>query len=208
MKKAFITTALLATFASSAVMAKDIKTIEKTLDVDNGQTLSFNVAVGSLEIETCKCNEVSLKIKVEPSDGNWSLFSSKDVDDAELTVNQRSSGLRFEVDEKDTKQKWTVTVPHSSALNIEVGVGHVEVQDFENDLDAEVGVGHISVDLSGEDFDSIKIDTGVGDAAISSLEGKVKNKRAMVSDSARYSGNGKYNINLDVGVGDANVNGK
>lgn len=207
MKKALFTTALLATFASSSVLAKDVKTIVKNLDVDNGQRLSFSVPVGSLDIQTCNCNEVSMKIKVEAKDSDWSLFSSKDVDDAELSIRERRGGLSFKVDKDDTKQKWVVTLPASSALNVEVGVGHVEIDEFNNDLKADVGVGHINVELEGTDFDRISAETGVGDASIRSLPGDVKHKRAMVSATSRYSGDGKYNLEVEVGVGDIKIRG-
>ena len=204
MKKPLVAFALLSTLAASSAFAKDVKHITKTVEVQSGQKISLNVAVGSLDIETCNCNEVTLKIKVEQGESNWSIFGSGNVDDAKLTVRNRNSGLKFEVDEDDTKQKWTVTVPATSALNIDMGVGEVKVEDFNNSMNADVGVGHIIVSLEGKDFDNIKVDSGVGDATIRGFD-DVDKDRAMVSASARYSGQGKHAINIDVGVGEATI---
>lgn len=208
MKKALLTAAILTTIATTGASAGDMKTLNETVDVDKGQKLNFSLPVGSFDLETCNCNEVSIKVKVEPSNDGWSLFSSKSVDDVELSIKERRGGLSFEVDKDETKQKWVVTVPQSSALNIEVGVGHIELHEFNNDLNAEVGVGHIEVELADDNYDRINAKTGVGDSAIKHLKGEIKNKRSMVSDSAKYYGDGQYNMDIEVGVGDIKVYGK
>ncbi len=206
MNKTLIALATLAAFSTGAV-AKDSKIIEKNLAVESGKTLRFTIAVGSLTLETCQCDEVSMRIKVESSEGSWSLFSSKDVDDAELNVRDRSGGIYFEVEEEDTKQQWVVTVPEKSGITVEMGVGEVEIDDFNNDLDAEIGVGELTVNLASQDYDSIRLETGVGNAKIRSMTGDISNNRAMVSDSVSYSGDGKYAIKAEIGVGDIQVRG-
>jgi hypothetical protein len=204
MKKSLVAFALCSALATGTALADDVKTLRKTVEVEKGQKISFNVPVGSLKVETCDCNEVTVKVKVEPSDGSWNIFSSGNVEDAELSVRQRGNGISFEVDEDDTKQKWRVTMPASSALNIDVGVGQVDVNDFNNSLRAEVGVGQITVDVEGENFDDIKVESGVGDASIRGFSG-VDKARAMVSSSAHYRGDGDYSIDVEVGVGEASV---
>jgi hypothetical protein len=206
MKKVLATFALLSTVAATSAFAKDVKHISKTVKVDEGQAISLNVPVGSLKVETCTCNEVTLDIRVESSEGSWSIFSSGgDVDNAELSIRERRSSMIFEVDEDDTKQKWTVTVPVSSALNIEMGVGEVDVNDLNNDLNAEVGVGSINVDLQGDDYRRIDLESGVGDTSIKGFGDKVTTKRSIVSSSAKYRGDGEYSVTVEVGVGEADI---
>lgn len=205
MKKSLIALALFTTLASSTAMAKDIKRINKTIEVEEGQKISLNVPVGSLDVQTCDCNEITIKVTVEPSDSKWGIFGSgADVDDAELKVRERRGGLSFEVDEDDTKQKWKVTMPASSALDIDMGVGSVDVEDLSNSLNAEVGVGQISVDLSDDNYQDIELESGVGDTSIDGFSG-VKTKRSVVSSEAHYRGDGDHSINIEIGVGEADV---
>ncbi|NQZ07177.1 MAG: hypothetical protein HRT35_08445 [Algicola sp.] len=205
MKKSLVALALFTTLASSTVMAKDVKRISKTMDVEQGQKISLNVPVGSLDVQTCDCNEITIKVTVEPSNNKWGFFSSgADVDNAELKIRERSSGLSFEIDEDDTKQKWKVTLPASSALDIDMGVGSVDVEDLSNSLNAEVGVGQISVDLSGDNYQRIELESGVGDTSIDGFSG-VKTKRSVVSSEASFRGDGEYSISIEVGVGSADV---
>jgi hypothetical protein len=205
MKKSLIALALFTTLASSAVMAKDIKRISKTMEVEAGQKISLNVSVGSLDVQTCDCNEITIKVTVEPSDGKRGIFSkSADVDDAELKVRERSSSLSFEIDEEDTKQKWKVTVPATSALDINMDVGSVDIEDLSNSLNAEVGVGQISVDLADDNYQDIELESGVGDTSIDGFSG-VKTTRSVVSSEAHYRGDGEYSINIEIGVGEADV---
>jgi hypothetical protein len=204
MKKSLVAFALLSTLATTSALAKDVKHITKTVDVDNGQKISLHVPVGSLDVEICDCNEITIKVKVEAGDSSWSLFSSGNVDDAELSVRHRNNSLKFEIDEDDTKQKWQVTMPASSALNIDIGVGEVDVQGFHNDLTADVGVGQITVSLEGKNYDDIKVESGVGDASIRGFN-DVDKERSIVSSSAHYRGDGKFAIDVEVGVGEVTI---
>ena len=200
-----ITVATFAALTSTSAMAKDSKTITKTLDIDSGQKISFNVPVGSLKIKTCQCDELSLKVVVEPKDSDWNFFSSSNVDDAQLSVQQQSGGMKLAINDEDTKQKWTVTVPHQSALDIELGVGEVDIRNFGNSLDADVGVGSIDVDVNEQNYQVIDLETGVGNTDVDGFDRNPKTKRAMVSSSTRYRSEGDHHIYVDVGVGDAGV---
>lgn len=180
--------------------------IKETIDVQNGQAVSFNVPVGSLKIETCDCDQISVKVKVESKDSDWSFFSSGDVDNADLKVKHRNNTVKLSIDEDDTKQKWTVTMPAQSALKVDLGVGEVKVHEFNQSIDAEVGVGSIRVNVASQNYDSILLESGVGDTGIHGFDGKANTSRAMVSSKTRYRGEGEYSINIDVGVGDARVN--
>ena len=190
---------------SSVAFASDLKIIKDTIDVTKGQTVAFNVPVGSLKIKTCDCDQISIKVKVEPKDSDWSFFSSGNVDDAELLVKQRNNTVKLSIDDDDTKQKWTVTMPADSNLNVDLGVGELKVREFNQSLDADVGVGSITVDVSEQNYDSIKIESGVGATDIDGFDNQAKTTRAMVSSTTKYRGEGEHSIKVDVGVGDARI---
>ena len=190
---------------STVALASDLKIIKDTIDVTTGQTVSFNVPVGSLKIKTCDCDQISVKVKVEPKDSDWSFFSSGNVDDAKLQVKQRNNSVKLSIDDEDTKQKWTVTMPADSNLNVDLGVGELKVREFNQSLDADVGVGSITVDVTEQNYDSIKLESGVGATDIDGFDKQAKTTRAMVSSTTKYRGEGEHSIKVDVGVGDARI---
>lgn len=200
------TFALLSAIIATSAVAKDSKQINKTMDIAQGQKIALDAGVGTLTIETCQCNEIELQISIEEQDG-WSLFGSTDVDSVELKIKERNNRISFIIDDDDIKQKWKVTLPASSALAIELGVGEVEINNFSNDLTAEVGVGSIDVELNSDNYRDIELGSGVGETSVSGLKGQVKSKRAVVSSSTRYHGEGEHSISIEVGVGEASVGG-
>ena len=201
------TLATLCTLTSTAAFAKDSKTINQTIDVTQGQMIRLDVPVGTIRIDTCQCDQISLQVKVEPKDSDWSFFSSSDVnvDEAQLDINTDSQGIKLSINEEDTKQKWTLTVPQMSALDVELGVGEVDVNAFNHSIEVDLGVGSVSVDVNRQNYSSIELETGVGDTGVHGFDGKVENSRAMVSSSSRYTSNGEHQITIDVGVGEAQV---
>lgn len=208
MKTTKIATALALTtalFSSNLVIAKDSKLIKETIDIDKGHHVVVAVPVGSLEVETCACNEMSISVRVEPSNDGW-FSSGKNVEDAELSIKRSQDEISFEVDMEKTKQKWRVTVPQSSAMDVEMGVGAVNIYNFDNSLNAEVGVGEVEVEVQQDNYQSIRLETGVGETKIRGMNGDTKTKRAVVSSKTRYSGNGDHDIRIEVGVGGAAVN--
>ncbi|MFT5164742.1 MAG: hypothetical protein ACI9FJ_003351 [Alteromonadaceae bacterium] len=206
MKKSLATFALLSTVIATSAAAKEMKHLNKTMDITEGQPISISVPVGSLKVQACDCNEIDIQIEVESANGGWNIFSSGgDVDSAELKIEQHNGKISFEVDEDDTKQRWLVTLPATSALSFDMGVGSVEIKDLNNDLDADVGVGSLAIDVSSDNYRHIELDSGVGDTTIRGFKGDVTNKRSVVSSSANYRGEGQYFIAADVGVGEASV---
>ena len=86
-----------------------------------------------------------------------------------------------------------------AALDIEVGVGSIAIENLENSLEAEVGVGSVRVDAAVDDFKQIELSTGVGDTSLKGFSGEFENTRNIVSSEIRYSGDGKYSIEAEVG---------
>ena len=199
-----VTSLLLSAVAAAPAMAKDVKHINKTLDVEQGKQIELSVPVGSLNVNTCDCSEITLDITIEPSDG-WSLFGKTDVSELELGIKDRSSRLSFEINEDDVKQTWTVTLPASSPLAIEMGVGDVEITELNNDLNADVGVGSIDIATSADDYRLITLQSGVGDTSIRGFNGDVNEKRSIVSSNTSYHGKGRFDIDIEVGVGEVDI---
>lgn len=204
MKKLALAMTLIAASISTNLYAADEKRITETLTMNQGQNLEIDFPVGSIEIITVDGNELSIEIEIEGKDEGW-FSKNRDVSNIELNKRVRDNRISLEIDEDNLNQEWVIKVPKSAAIDIEVGVGSIEIQKLENSFDADVGVGSIRIDTVLDDFKRIDLSTGVGDTSIKGFSGDLESSRNIVSSETRYSGNGEYSIEAEVGVGDIKV---
>ncbi|AIY64015.1 DUF4097 family beta strand repeat-containing protein [Pseudoalteromonas piratica] len=204
MKKLALAMTLIAASISTNLYAADEKRITETLTMNQGQNLEIDFPVGSIEIITVDGNELSIEIEIEGKDEGW-FSKNRDVSNIELNKRVRDNRISLEIDEDNLNQEWVIKVPKSAAIDIEVGVGSIEIQKLENSVDADVGVGSIRIDTVLDDFKRIDLSTGVGDTSIKGFSGDLESSRNIVSSETSYSGNGEYSIEAEVGVGDIKV---
>ncbi|MFY8327914.1 hypothetical protein [Pseudoalteromonas sp. ZZD1] len=203
MKKVLLLTAF-TVFMSATVNAKVEHEIKRNFTVDTQQTLDISFPVGSLEINTHDGNEIKISIELEDKNNGW-FDNTDNLDELTLDSKQTASELTLSLDNDDVQQNWLVSVPRSLAVNVDLGVGDIEINDFTNSADIEVGVGAVRIDSQSDDYKYINLDSGVGDTRISGLTGDAKTSRKMVSSESEYSGNGTHTIKIEVGVGDIKV---
>ncbi|WP_105173227.1 hypothetical protein [Pseudoalteromonas sp. T1lg24] len=204
MKKLALAMTLIAASISTNLYAGDEKRITETLTLNQGQNLEIDFPVGSIEIITVDSNELSIEIEIEGKDEGW-FSKNRDVSNVELSKRVRDNRISLEIDEENLSQEWVVKVPRHAAIDIEIGVGSIDVEKLENSLEAEVGVGSIRVDTVLDDFKRIELSTGVGDTSIKGFSGDLESTRNIVSSETRYSGAGEHSIEAEVGVGDIKV---
>jgi hypothetical protein len=196
--------AIFALLFTTASLGKDRVTLEETISVEAQSTIHFDIPVGSLEITTYDGDKVILEVEVKEADSDW--FSSVDLDDVEIDITQSGTKLHLEIEKEDVVQKWEVKIPSDASLNIDLGVGEVDIDDFDRDANIDVGVGEVDVYLSGTNYREIELDSGVGGADLDGFS-NIDRERAMVSESIEWTGKGDYDLIIDVGVGDIDVRG-
>ncbi|MBE0364353.1 hypothetical protein PULV_a2673 [Pseudoalteromonas ulvae UL12] len=189
---------------ASAALADSEKRISENLTMTEQQSLHINFPVGSLEIEVTDSNQLEVEIEIKPKKNGW-FSSSQDLSNITLSKKVTDNRVKLEIDEDDLQQEWTLRVPRSAAIDINLGVGSIEVNKLANSADIEVGVGSIRVDTVLNDFKRIDLDSGVGDTRVTGLVNEIKENRKMVSSEIQYRGQGEFTLNLEVGVGDIRV---
>lgn len=187
---------------TTASLGKDRVTLEDTISANAESTIHVNVPVGSLEIETYDGDEIVLEVEVKEADNDW--FKSVDLEDAEIEVRKNGDRIYLEIDMEDVVQSWQVKIPKDADLDIDLGVGEVDIEDFERSANIDVGVGEVDIYLSDDNYADIDLDSGVGGADLDGFK-NVDRERAMISESVEWSGKGEHEINIDVGVGDIDV---
>lgn len=203
--KKLLLAALTTVCFSVPTLAQDSKVIEQSFKLDKSTELEIDFPVGKIDMNTYDGDTVVVTIRLEPKDTDDWLPSSIDLSDIELHSERVRSELSLSIDNDDVKQEWEVKVPKSMRLDVEVGVGKVEIKDLANSADIEVGVGKVRIDTLENDFKKVSLDSGVGKTSLTGLVGKVESQKKMVSSQTDYHGEGKYSLDIEVGVGNIKV---
>ena len=99
----------------------------------------------------------------------------------------------------------TLSVPRALAVDIEMGVGELDITGIEGDLDIQLGVGDAEVRALRSRAGHVTVDTGIGDADIRG-GGSGTRSRGFIGSHAMWSdSDGRSAVRLHVGVGDATV---
>lgn len=200
--KTKVALAIAAVLFSTASLGKSRVTLEETISIDANSSIKVEVPVGSLTIETYDGDDIILEVEIKESDNDW--FSSADLDDAEIDIDKSGNSVHLEIDMEDVVQKWEMKIPKDAHLDIDLGVGEVEIDGFERDANIDVGVGEVDLNLSGNNYREIELESGVGGVDLNGFS-NVDGKRKLVSESVEWRGKGDYELNIDVGVGEVDV---
>src|SRR5262245_45195837 len=95
--------------------------------------------------------------------------------------------------------------PRALALNIEMGVGELDVSGLEGDLDVELGVGEADIRALRSLASHVSVETGIGDAEIRGGGNGTRSRGFIGSHAVWADGSGRSAVRLHVGVGDATV---
>lgn len=138
-----------------------------------------------------RCEELANRLVLESDDSGGTLY------------------LKLEKYPKWTNKGLTVMgelhLPRAMALQVEMGVGDLNIEGLEGDLDVDLGVGDADIRLPRVRAHHVSVETGVGEA---SIHGGGMNTRSsgFIGSHAVWSGDdGRSSVRLHVGVGDAAV---
>ena len=198
-----LTAIVCASLMSSPLFAAEEKRISESLEMTQGQNLEIDFPVGSIEIIIVEGNELTIDIAIEGKDEGW-FSQGHDVSNVTLEKRIKENRVSLEISEDNLNQEWTIKVPKFAAIDIELGVGSVNVEKLTNSLEVDVGVGSIKIDTTLNDFKSVELSSGVGDTSMKGFE-NVKSTRNVVSSELNYTGSGEYSIEAEVGVGDIKI---
>lgn len=193
---------LIALGLSTPALAKGDITLNDTFPLANNGTLHLDIPVGEIELTTHDSNEISVEVRVKPQNDGW--FSDEDVSEAKFKHRQEDGHVYLEIDQEKSVQEWIIAIPKNASIDLDVGVGEVNLDDVNANVFVDVGVGEVDVELTDNNYAMIHLDTGVGDVDLDGFK-NAKWDKGMVSGSVRWNGDGEHKINIDVGVGEIEV---
>jgi hypothetical protein len=202
MNKKTMSILLLMALSISVACADELRTHQ--FSTDNFSLLYLENGVGTIVIEPSDTGMVDIEMRITSSKKSTWYRKAPVLADMDLTSRQRGDRLHISFNEKDTKADWIIKVPENIAINIEQGVGTIDISGVDGPLNVELGVGAVKIYTSAASVGHIDLKAGVGDTKVSGGSGGVQS-RAFVSSKTQTQGQGIHRISVEVGVGDVEV---
>ena len=209
--KSYLATALILLATSSAASAEKSKELIENYTLEPEQRLRIDVPVGELRIVPGKGQKIEVDLRVTCKWGSSNC--DKALEDIHIESRSTDRRLTLEVEGfPKWHMKWlqtegTIRVPVAASLDVDMGVGELEIEGLQGDQRIDLGVGEVTVWVDKAIVHSVAIDAGVGDAQLHGTDRPVQEHRSMLIGSELYwnDGPGEAKINVDVGVGEASV---
>lgn len=197
------TATLLLVLAISISMASAEELRFHEYDDSNTDTLSISAKIGTTVVPSTLGK---LKVELLISDERNRRWFRRLHDTSAMDVNsvRRGNDLRLSFDHKDVKTDWVIRVPKIDRIDIELGVGTIEVMDIASAINADVGVGTIEVHTLANSAGVVDLFVGVGDTVITGSS-NINSRRALVSSENTAIGQGDKTVKARVGVGSIEV---
>jgi hypothetical protein len=198
-----------ATFLAAVPAAADETLRTLTFERETGTLTAVAIEAGVAEIEVVAADVSAIRVEIDIESSKSGSRMQKIVDRLELQAEERGGTLHIEVinaprHDRDYSEVWTVQVPRTMALELEVGVGDLRVLDVAARVSVEAGVGDIRIEGVHGAFGRVRASCGVGDVEIRTPEGR-QDSDGFIGKSASYRGPGKADLDVEAGVGDITI---
>ncbi|MBE0369738.1 hypothetical protein [Pseudoalteromonas aurantia] len=201
--KAILLLVLLA--AINTASAADNHIIKQSFAIEDSQVLEIDVPAGNLEMIAYDGEQIEVSVVLKSQQhGNWYPHTNN-LSDIKLKSQRNQNKLSLSIDEENLQQHWHVKVPTTFRLDIEIGVGNVDIADLSNSAEVEVGVGKVRIDTNVSDFNSVSLESAVGNTSLIGLVNKAQHHKKVIHSETIYHGKGAYNLEVEVGVGNIKV---
>jgi hypothetical protein len=164
-----------------ALSAQGQATIERTLQVQAGGTLTVEASSGHIKVITASGNDVAVRVEREVRD-RYSDDASRILTEHQVEISQSGNDVRVETKVSDeVRERWRdeyrstplqveiiVTVPTSYNVDLDTAGGHIEVADLSGEVVAHTSGGHLTF---GNIDGSIDADTSGGHITLNGSSG-------------------------------------
>jgi hypothetical protein len=197
--------------AAAAAADVEVRTIAKTFDLEAGQQVVLEVPLGELFVRPGEAGKVEIDVVVScDSDSRRCRERAEEIYVQDIR-RRRSLDLEIEGYSNKLTSRPSVEVrlhvPGGSGLEIEMGVGTLEIEDLTGEVEVDLGVGEVVVFARQSTIGSLDLTVGVGSAEIS------PRPRGQSSSGFLFLGNeifwdegeGTAHYAIEVGVGEIEI---
>lgn len=183
--------------------------------------LSLVNSVGRMDIALGDVDRLEVTVEIKSDRRSW-FSKQRDVSGVDIQVSRRGEQLRLALEEENVSGHWRVIVPRqrlglidinagvgelkiealAAKLEIDLGVGGVDVINADGVVDVDVGVGDIKISTPQASAGNVRGSVGVGEVTVTG-EGVDSRGRGVVNVTA--AGRGDNSIAAAAGVGDIEI---
>ena len=206
--KHFMGAVVILCLATSA-SAREIRSFDRDFDASGLDQLRLDIPVGEIEIEGTSGDRIEVEVRIEC---NFRKRSCRDLaEDVDLVANTFGDEITLEL---DGLAKWRslgmsfeiqVKAPARMDLEVELGVGRIDILGFKNDITVDQGIGELHVTMAESRVSSVDIDAGLGEANLRYTGGRMAASGIFDNDLRWNEGIGAARVRLDLGVGEVEL---
>ena len=182
--------------------------------LEGARRLDIDVPVGEVHVTAGSTSQVQAHFKLRCDED--SRRCRDQAADLRLKPERDGEALRLVIDGYERRKKGgmhhpevelRLVLPASLAVNVEMGVGELDLRGVEGDVSVELGVGEARVEIPEAAVRSVSMDVGVGEAELRPRsEGQRKSGFLFLGNEVSWrEGSGRSRVTIEVGVGEANV---
>ena len=194
----------------SVQAATVVRSLEHTLTLESNETLDLDLPIGDLRVVASATAEARITVDIECSRGRRRCESA--AEDLEIRVRRRAHRQILEIEgwprwgTSGLSVRVVASVPPTTPVSVDMGVGEITVEGLESDLWIDLGVGKIDVEMASAAVRSVNLDSGIGESSVTLDGRRVGGKRSFLGGEVDWSdGEGSARIEIDLGVGEITV---
>jgi len=196
--------------AVPAMARHEVRTIERDFPIDPDETLRLDVGVAEVEIEGSEGDQVEVRLVIECSSSRRCEERAERVElvsrSASRTLSLAVKGHHKSGHHAPSLELW-VRVPTTRPVEVDMGVGELEIRGMESDLEVDLGVGEVEIRFPESEVRSVYLEVGVGEAELSPRKSRSSSSGFLfLGNEVEWDdGPGSAQVEVDVGVGEAEV---
>ncbi|MDO6695813.1 hypothetical protein Q4574_21130 [Aliiglaciecola sp. 3_MG-2023] len=120
------------------------RTINESIDVQNGGKLFLRTDVGRLIVDTHNRDTVLLEVDIKGDDAD-ELEVTHDVNGKSVHIIGKMNNLKKWGWNRDVRAEFRITLPKNFDLELDTSGGAIDIDDLIGDIEAHTSGGHINV---------------------------------------------------------------
>ncbi|HEX6928741.1 MAG TPA: hypothetical protein VF267_05805 [Gammaproteobacteria bacterium] len=215
-----------------AAVAEETRDFSLSVPAEDVERLQLESKVGQVVVRGADIDVVEVRARLEPGDDEDWWGHGDDLRERleKATLEQELDGetLRLKLDyddsgDADFEEHWEVRVPARLALDLDMNVGEVRVEDTAGGVESEVNVGSLDIDVREGDVTAnvnvgevvirnatdgegaIELESNIGDVRLS-IDGESAGRtEGWLGSKVVFEGDGEDDVNAGVNVGEIRV---
>ena len=171
---------------------------------DQISNLNLEVRSGHVVIEHHDDDNIYVEVRFSADDEGW-FRRTADLSKTDIAQSFRNQTLTLGFDQKGVNTEWVIYIPVIDQVEVNLGVGAVELDIINSDISVNIGVGAVEMSLPLSHYGEIGMTAGIGETTLTGAR-SVQSNRALLASNLNGEGEGDRQVSVNLGVGSGEIN--